>query len=226
MATETHKAEPDHRVGDYFTEAAETFDTFYDGKRSAFMRWVDRKFRSDVFVRFDWVFEEIGDAKGKSIIDIGCGSGPYSVEAARRGAARVLGLDMAEGMLDLARRRAAAFKVDSVCEFTLGAFPQAAPDEEFDHAIVTGVMDYVADAPAFIRTVCKMVRNSAILSMPSIHWFRTPVRRVRYKLKSCPVYFFRREDIRKWFDDAGFANTVIKKVPGAGQDYVAIGRKK
>ncbi len=214
----------DHRIGEYFTDAAATFDTFYDGKRGPFMRWVDRKFRSDVFVRFEWVFEEIGDAAGKSILDIGCGSGPYSVEAANRGAERVLGVDMADGMLEIARRRAQAFKVDGACAFVKGSFPQDAPDEQFDHAIVTGVMDYVADAPAFINTVQKLVRKSAILSMPSKHWFRTPFREWRYRMKDCPVYFFETDEIRRWFSEAGFAETDIRKVPGAGQDYVVIGR--
>ena len=60
--------------GDYFDHASAIFDTFYDDQRGASMRWVDRHFRSDMFVRFDWTFREIGDAAGKTVLDIGCGS--------------------------------------------------------------------------------------------------------------------------------------------------------
>ena len=34
------------------------------------------------------------------------------------------------------------------------------------------------------------VRETAQASFPSRHWFRTPVRSVRYKLRNCPVFFF------------------------------------
>jgi ubiquinone/menaquinone biosynthesis C-methylase UbiE len=224
-AVNAHAHQKDERVGTYFSKAAETFDTFYDNKRGPFMRWVDRKYRSDVFVRYEWVFAEIGDAKGKTILDIGCGSGPYSVEAATRGATRVLGIDMAPGMLEIARRRAEAFGVSDRCEFREGAFPQDAPDESFDHIIVTGVMDYVADAAAFVKAAARITKGSAIMSLPSKHWFRTPFRQIRYKLKSCPVYFFDPEEIKKYFADAGFNRTDLRKIPGSGQDWVAIGRK-
>ena len=207
------------KVGTYFDKAAVTFDTFYDSKRSLFMQWVDRKFRSDVFKRYDLTFETIEPLKDKSVLDIGCGSGPYSVEAARRGAKRVVGLDMAQGMLDLARQRAAAAGVTDKCDFVLGAFPQDSPQETFDHAIIMGVMDYIADPAAFLSTLNQRVRLCAVLSFPSKHWFRTPLRKVRYWLKRCPVYFYEPSQIEKLSKTAGFSNTKIEKMPGAGQDY-------
>ncbi len=126
----------DDNVGTYFSKAATTFDTFYDHKRSAFMQWVDRKFRSDVFERYRLTFETIEPLSNKTVLDVGCGSGPYVVEAARRGSKRVVGLDMAQGMLDLARQRAVTTGVADKCEFTLGVFPQDSPQETFDYAIV------------------------------------------------------------------------------------------
>ena len=38
------------------------------------------------------------DLTGKSVLDIGCNAGFYSVEMKRRGASRVLGVDAAESM--------------------------------------------------------------------------------------------------------------------------------
>jgi predicted RNA methylase len=40
---------------------------------------------------------------GKSVLDIGCNGGFYSIEMARRGAARVLGVDHDEAYLEQAR---------------------------------------------------------------------------------------------------------------------------
>ena len=47
----------------------------------------------------------LDDLCGKSLIDIGCGPGVYSVEFAKRGA-DVLGIDISQGMLDKARNNA------------------------------------------------------------------------------------------------------------------------
>jgi tRNA (mo5U34)-methyltransferase len=43
------------------------------------------------------------DLSGKSVLDIGCNGGFYSIEMARRGAARVLGIDSDEDYLAQAR---------------------------------------------------------------------------------------------------------------------------
>ena len=60
-----------------------------------------------------------------------------------------------------------------------------------------------------------------IASFPSISWYRTPIRKVRYVIKRCPVYFYRREQIEQLGKAAGFAQTDISKIDGAGQDYFA-----
>lgn len=214
----------DRKVGRYFDQASATFDTFYNDQRGAFMRWVDHRFRKDMYVRFDSTLEEIGNPDGKSILDIGCGSGPYSVECARRGAKRVLGLDLADGMLRIAQQRARDLNVEEKCEFRQGTFPNDAPDEMFDHCIVMGVMDYIPDPREFLGAVLKCTKRTAILSFPSVHWFRAPLRKVRYKLKRCPLYLYREAQIRECMNAVGFHDISVEKISGAGMDYVAVGR--
>ena len=209
----------DSKVGTYFDRASVTFDTFYDHKRSAFMQWVDQKFRSDVFNRYYRTFETLYPLENKTVLDIGCGSGPYVVEAAKRGAERIVGLDMAESMLDLARQRVDAAGVANKCEFISGAFPKNLPDETFDYSITMGVMDYIADPLEFLTALARIIRGKSVLSFPCIHWFRTPLRKYRYWLKKCPVYFYTPGQIEEAAKEAGFANITIDKMPGAGQDY-------
>jgi len=214
--------EHDHKVSTYFDRAAITFDTFYDKKRSLFMQLVDRKFRSDIFERYRLTFETIEPLENKTVLDVGCGSGPCAVEAARRGSKQVVGLDMAQSMIDLSRQRAAAAGVADRCEFLLGVFPQNSPKETFDYAIVMGVMDYIADPLTFLSALAQRVRLCAVLSFPSKHWFRTPLRKVRYWLKRCPVYFYEPLQIEQFSKASGFSNTKIEKIPGAGMDYLVI----
>jgi malonyl-CoA O-methyltransferase len=174
-------------AADFFDRFADTFDTLYDEKRGPAMRWVDRTFRSDMFIRFAWTFERMGPLEGKSVLDIGCGSGPYIVEALRRGAASVTGVDPAPGMIDLASRRLQAHPLAARVQLVTGFFPDVEVPAH-DHAIVMGVFDYLADPLAFLRGVRRVTRESAQVSFPSRHWFRTPLRKVRYRLRHCPVF--------------------------------------
>jgi len=206
-------------VGTFFHRYADTFDSLYDGRRTRFMQWVDRRWRSDMFVRFALTFEMLPDLKGKRVLDIGCGSGPYVVEALRRGAASVTALDAAPGMLDLARRRVEVMQRSADVAFVEGIFPSGCPAGAWDAAIVMGVMDYVDDPVTFVRTV-REVAGSAVFSFPSRHWFRTPVRKVRYRLRRCPVWFFDERRIREVMRQAGVDSCEIRKIPGAGMDYV------
>ena len=47
----------------------------------------------------------LGDLSGRDVLDFGCGTGMYSRWIKERGARRVVGYDVSEGMLAYARRR-------------------------------------------------------------------------------------------------------------------------
>jgi 2-polyprenyl-3-methyl-5-hydroxy-6-metoxy-1,4-benzoquinol methylase len=203
----------------FFNSFAETFDTIYDQKRNPFMRWVDGKFRSDMFIRYALTFEALEPLKGRTVLDVGCGSGPYIAEAFKRGADRVTGIDPAPNMLTLVRHRLAQAGVAADrCRLIEGMFPGVSV-EPHDVAIVMGVMDYVEDAPAFLKALRPVVKQLAVVSFPSEHWFRTPFRKFRYQLRQCPVYFYNDTGIRKLCATAGFTDVGIQKIPGAGMDF-------
>jgi 2-polyprenyl-3-methyl-5-hydroxy-6-metoxy-1,4-benzoquinol methylase len=209
------------RASVFFDRFARTFDTLYEGKRGRWMQLLDRNFRRDIYVRFARTFEAFGDLAGKTVLDIGCGSGPYVIEALRRGAKHVVALDPAQGMLDLVHLRLRDATEQQRCELVLGAFPETAPPPA-DHAIVMGVMDYVKDAGHFLCSLRPLVRASAAVSFPSKHWFRTPLRKVRYALRRCPLYFYDDPKIRTLAQKAGFGSVDVYKIPGAGMDFHVI----
>ncbi len=207
------------QAGTFFDRFAETFDTFYDGKRGRVMQWVDRRCRHDMFARYALTFERLGDLTGKHGLDIGCGSGPYIAEAIQRGAAHVVGLDPAPGMLELTRRRIEARGELEKLSLIEGYFPDKAPTGAFDFAIIMGVLDYVVDPLAFFKALRPILTGKAAVSFPSKHWFRTPLRKYRYRLRNCPVYFYDERQIRSISQQAGFGTVDVIKIDGAGMDY-------
>jgi tRNA (mo5U34)-methyltransferase len=76
---------------------------------------------------------------GKSVLDIGCNAGFYSIEMKRRGAARVLGIDFDDDYL--AQARFAAEVTGSDIEFRkLSVYDVAALGERFDLVLFMGVL--------------------------------------------------------------------------------------
>jgi cyclopropane fatty-acyl-phospholipid synthase-like methyltransferase len=206
------------KAGVFFDRFAVDFDSLYEGKRSRWMQFLDRNFRSDIYLRFSRTFEVFGNLEGRTVLDIGCGSGVYVMEALRRGARRVVALDPAPGMLELVRARLRQSDFEERCQLVLEAFPGACR-EPADHAIIMGVMDYVQDVGAFLRALRPLIGESAAVSFPSKHWLRTPIRKVRYAVRNCPVYFYDEPQIVALGRSAGFRAVDVHKIPGAGMDY-------
>ena len=79
------------------------------------------------------------DLTGKTVLDIGCNAGFYSIEMKRRGAARVLGVDYDETYL--AQARFAAEIADADIELRkLSAYDVGALGERFDIVLFMGVL--------------------------------------------------------------------------------------
>jgi tRNA (mo5U34)-methyltransferase len=81
------------------------------------------------------------DLAGKSVLDIGCNAGFYSMEMARRGAARVVGIDSDERYLAQARLAAETLGFADRIELRrLDVYDVGALGETFDVVIFMGVL--------------------------------------------------------------------------------------
>lgn len=214
----------DNDAARFFDSFAGDFDTLYDGKRNALMRWFDLNFRKDMFIRFSRTFEIFGDLEGRTVIDIGAGSGPYVLEAFKRGAKKVTVVEPASNMLDLLRKRLEGTLYLEPCRIIQTLFPTDEKIEMHDYAIVMGVMDYVGDAQAFFRAMRPLVKDCAVISFPGLHWLRTPLRKVRYRIRNCSLFYRNKSEILRLSDEAGFKVCEIYEIPGAGMDYYVLVR--
>jgi tRNA (mo5U34)-methyltransferase len=79
------------------------------------------------------------DLRGRTVLDIGCNAGFYSIEMKRRGAARVVGIDSDQDYLDQARFAAAVTGVDLELH-ELSVYDVGALGERFDFILFLGVL--------------------------------------------------------------------------------------
>jgi SAM-dependent methyltransferase len=212
-------------VRERFERDAESFDAIYRLERSPFWRWVNTTLRKAVFERYTITFEQAGDVTGKKILDVGCGSGVYSVDFARRGAGRVVGVDFAGNMLRLARQEAEQHRVVDRCEFIQADFLDLYLDEKFDISVAMGVFDYNPDQVTFLRKMVEVTTGKVIVAFPGHSLLREPARRLRYRLSGKgEIYLYSREDVERIATEAGLQEKEIIHIPSSGGVYVLVGR--
>jgi 2-polyprenyl-3-methyl-5-hydroxy-6-metoxy-1,4-benzoquinol methylase len=213
----------DEKVMKYFHTQADSFDTIYSGKKNAFLRFLDAHLRKDMQRRFEMTFKECESVVGKSILDIGCGSGRYSIEFAKRGVAKVVGLDYATNMIQIAKRIAENYGVAHICDFICIDFLEYQNQDMFDIALAIGVFDYVKDPTEILSKMCEITREKVITTFPVKWTYRMPLRKIRLNLQGCPVYFFTEKDIEKLFQNTGYQSYQITY---KGQIYFVVATPK
>jgi len=195
------------RTSEFFDRYAVDFDSIYGNDNRALERIANRLFRGAMLLRYQKTMAGCQPVAGKSVIDIGCGPGHYSIALARQGADKVLGLDFAPGMLKIARDRAQFAGVGGRCSFALGDLLTHPLPDPFDYAIVMGVMDYVSDPQAIVERVLDIVRVRAFFSFPKAGGPLAWQRQLRYRNR-CDLFLYRETQIRDLLLPTGTAFTI------------------
>jgi len=196
----------EEKIRSHFDADARRFDAIYEDEKSIFNSWVDNVWRGVVRQRFDLTLARLEPLAGKSVLDVGCGSGRYAIACATRGAALVVGIDFAAAMIELAREYARRSGVADRCEFRRGKFPEDVPDGPFDACIAMGFFDYTANPVPIISRMRELTRSTMVMSFPKAAEWRAPVRRLRFRLLGCPLFLYRESRVRKILSDAGVTN--------------------
>jgi 2-polyprenyl-3-methyl-5-hydroxy-6-metoxy-1,4-benzoquinol methylase len=196
--------------GEYWSREAEVFDAIYSGKKNKFLTVLDRIFRKAMYDRFNLTIRQSEPIYQKTFLDVGYGTGTFSLELARRGAKRVTGIDVAPGMIDICRSRAKQEKLTHNTSFILSTILDLPVDERFDVTIGMGLLDYIKEPLPELTRMRKLTKGKVMLSFPILWNWRTIPRKIRLRLKGCPVYFYTKRRIRKLLNQAGFKRIIFK----------------
>jgi len=104
---------------------------------------------------------------GERVLDVGVGPGFLAAEMAREVGAdgMVAGIDVSESMLALAKERDANLDLRTG---SAGSIPY--PDAGFDVAVSTQVLEYVADVPAALAELRRVVRPGGRILILDTDW--------------------------------------------------------
>ena len=106
-------------------------------------------------------------SEGQHVLDVCCGAGASAIPAARAvgTTGAVLGLDLAEPLLALARQRAADLGVENVSFRRRDATATGLPSESFDAVVCVFGVFFAADMPAFVAEMWRVVRPGGTLAI-------------------------------------------------------------
>ncbi len=99
------------------------------------------------------------ECAGKTVIDYGCGEGRDAIELARRGARRVIGVDVRTAMLETANEHAAIAGVADRCSF----LARPSSSDAADVMLSVDAFEHFEDPSAVLRHMRGLLRPDGVL---------------------------------------------------------------
>lgn len=119
----------------------------------------------DVNKRLKIVFNMLGDIRGKSLLDAGCGTGIFSKKAVELGA-KVLSFDIGENLLKETGKKTNSSKVvGSVCDIPCSS-------ESFDIVISSECIEHTPNPEKAVQELCRVLKNGGtlVITTPNKVW--------------------------------------------------------
>jgi len=183
----------DDRQGarDYFEKLAPEYDrAFRLQGRGPLNAVVNRLFRGPTFVRCMRLLEDVFAKlrlEGKTVLDLGCGSGQVSLLAAAMGA-RVHGIDIAPGMLALAREAATRAGLADRVRFEEGDVSRDVLPEA-DVVLLVGVIEYYRDFGDLVRRAAAAARQTLVIAHANRVLYRMALRHALARFGRLNLYY-------------------------------------
>jgi SAM-dependent methyltransferase len=183
-----------------FRAKAQAFDDLYEDERP-----LTRRLRPGLFARRQLAADTVAAYSAPRVLDVGCGSGRIAELALQAGAARYLGVDFSEPMIELARARLERFGEHA--ELLVDDFLTAPIEGPFEVVLALGLFDYLPEPHRFARRMFELCAPGGCMvgSFPSWSLLKGPVRKLRYEwLGDCPIFNYSERELRLMLGACGF----------------------
>jgi ubiquinone/menaquinone biosynthesis C-methylase UbiE len=195
----------------YFDKVPNQWDSLYS-RENPLKYAINRVLRKGLFERYHLTFEHCGDLAGARVLEIGCGTGRFSIECAKRGASKVTGIDFAPSMIAFCCNIAKQMGVAEKCDFICDDFVSHPFDSSFDIVLALGVFDYVKDPEPLFKKIAQLKPRKFLASFPVHTLFWGAQRKIRYEwIRKCPIYYYTNEQLETLYRGAPFTRFNILK---------------
>ena len=176
-------------VKDYFEEIASDFDSYYESPKGFFDKIINAWLRRPGLLRrLNKSLQAANPHYGQKILDVGCGSGKFVVECAKKGA-EVYGIDVSKEMIEIAKDFCEKNKVKA--DLRVGDATKELP-KGFDVCVALGVFEYFENPEPILRNMFSSTKENGkiIFSIPSAFTFQTPLRKILLGYRKVKCYYY------------------------------------
>lgn len=103
------------------------------------------------------------DYTGRTVVDLGCGTGEYSLWYAIHGARQVIGVDLSDSSLARAREHADRYDVRNVNFVKQDVLALEFPDQQFDYAYSVGVLHHTGDPVQGFSEMVRITKSGGVV---------------------------------------------------------------
>ncbi|WP_122089413.1 class I SAM-dependent methyltransferase [Halalkalicoccus subterraneus] len=189
--------------GKEWYQAAEVAEEYEDKRFSGGGRLIDRQEK-------EAVSSALGDLQDKTVLEIACGTGRFSVMLGARGA-EVVGLDISDAMLAQGREKARGAGLSERVEFIRGdAARLPFPDDHFDAVLAMRFFHLIPNPDRYLEEIRRVTKGQLVFDT-----FNTPSTRSIYNwLLPMGSRLYDDEDVRAMLDRTGY------ELDGTSHDFL------
>lgn len=140
-----------------FNEIANSYDSWYKTKLGAFVDEVETKLAFDMFC----------PTKGMKVLDVGCGTGNFSIKLAQKGCV-VTGIDISDKMLEIARKKVKESSID-IDFYNMNIYRLEFPDQHFDAVFSMAAFEFIHAPQNAFKELMRVVKPDGLLLIGTIH---------------------------------------------------------
>jgi len=140
-----------------------------------------------------YVYKIIGDPKGKTVYDLGCGNGYISRNLAKKGS-KVFASDISKELIKIAEEQSKDLNINY--SVRNGIDFSGFGDNQFDVVVMNMVIHYIEDLDKLFKEISRVLKPNGVLAFSTNHFFRQT-----YPYSDWTKGYFVRMNSRDWIKD-------------------------